>query len=333
MTAMRITFLPVLVAVALCLGGVGPLQAQATDPQLAVNRLINELSALDQDTSLGTLAVLERVKARQALARLQVAKSRDRAHAQLLAERWIEAARDAAQAELLRQQSVQLDRERDQIMVEASRRQAQLARREADHLRLQSMAREEEAARLAESNELELQASAATTVAATAEAAQARKLADARAKEAALARKEAELAAAVADAEGPAASKPVPAPRPPAPRPANAGRPFFTLAGTSFVTGKGSLTSAGVTSVQRIASKIPAGNGVRIEGHTDSQGTDEANLALSRQRAEAVRQGLIAQGIAGARIRVVGRGESVPVADNGSEAGRARNRRVEMYLE
>jgi len=46
-----------------------------------------------------------------------------------------------------------------------------------------------------------------------------------------------------------------------------------------------------------------------------------------------VRQVLISQGISGSRIRVVGQGESVPVADNGNEAGRARNRRVEIYLE
>jgi len=81
------------------------------------------------------------------------------------------------------------------------------------------------------------------------------------------------------------------------------------------------------------AGKGPSGSGVRIEGHTDGQGADAANQALSRQRAEAVRQVLISQGVPGSRIRVVGQGESVPVADNGNEAGRARNRRVEIYLE
>jgi outer membrane protein OmpA-like peptidoglycan-associated protein len=315
--------------------------AQSSDPQADLARLTNDLSGLDQDPALGPLAGLERLKARQALIRLQGAKSRDRDHLRLLAERWIEAARDAAQAELLGQQSAQLDRERDQIMVEASRRDAENARREADRLRLQSMAREEEAERLAESNEIELQASAASTEAATAEAAQARKLADARAKEAALARKEAELAAALT---GEAPAKPgklggkpavVTPVKPPvvAPPPANAGRPFFTLPGTAFAAGRGSLTAAGQMSVERIAGKVPAGSRVRVEGHTDGQGSDAANQSLSRQRADAVRQALIGHGIASGKVRAVGRGGSVPVADNASDAGRARNRRVEIYLE
>ncbi len=319
-----------------------PAVAQSGDPQADLTRLITELSSLDQDPALGPLAGLERFKARQALVRLQAAKSRDRDHARLLAERWIEAARAAAQAELLTQQAVQLDRERDQIMVEASRRDAENARREADRLRLQSMAREEEAARLAESNQVELELSAATTEAATAEAAQARKLADARAKEAALARKEAELAAALGEGAPakpgkpakPAAASSTPAkPAVTPPPPANAGRPFFTLAGTSFDAGKGSLNAAGRMSVERIASKLPSTGRLRVEGHTDGQGSDAANQALSKQRADAVRQALIGRGVPASRIRAIGRGESVPVADNGSESGRARNRRVEIYLE
>ena len=341
--------LSIFLVVALAAAAVAPMPvaAQSGDPQADLTRLINELSTLDHDPALGSLAGLERLKARQALARLQAAKSRDRDHARQLAERWIEAARDAAQAELLTQQSVQLDRERDQIMVEASRRDAENARREADRLRLQSMAREEEAARLAENTQIELELSTATTEAATAEAAQARKLADARAKEAALARKEAELANALGEGTPakpakpakpgkPAVVSPTTVPAKPSvtpPPPANAGRPFFTLAGTSFDPGKGSLNAAGRMSVERIASKLPSTGRVRVEAHTDGQGSDAANQALSTQRADAVRQALIGRGVAASRIRAVGRGESVPVADNGSETGRARNRRVELYLE
>ncbi len=118
-----------------------------------------------------------------------------------------------------------------------------------------------------------------------------------------------------------------------APPPANAGRPFFTLAGTSFESGQGSLNGAGRMSVERIASKVPSSGRLRVEGHTDAQGSEATNQALSRQRADAVRQALIARGVPASRVRAVGRGSTVPVADNRSESGRARNRRVEIYLE
>ena len=71
---------------------------------------------------------------------------------------------------------------------------------------------------------------------------------------------------------------------------------------------------------------------VLIVGHTDSQGADDYNLRLSNRRAESARQFLVAQGINGARIRTEGRGESEPVADNSSDAGRAQNRRVEVAI-
>jgi outer membrane protein OmpA-like peptidoglycan-associated protein len=71
---------------------------------------------------------------------------------------------------------------------------------------------------------------------------------------------------------------------------------------------------------------------VLIVGHTDSQGTDEYNMGLSYRRAESARQFLVAQGITGTRIRVEGRGESEPVADNSTESGRAQNRRVEVAI-
>lgn len=71
---------------------------------------------------------------------------------------------------------------------------------------------------------------------------------------------------------------------------------------------------------------------VLIVGHTDAQGADDYNLRLSNRRAESARQFLVAQGINGSRIRTEGRGESEPVADNGSDAGRAQNRRVEVAI-
>lgn len=70
----------------------------------------------------------------------------------------------------------------------------------------------------------------------------------------------------------------------------------------------------------------------RVEGHTDSAGRDEANLALSQSRADAVKGGLVARGVGAQRIQAVGYGEARPIADNGTRAGRDRNRRIEVYL-
>jgi outer membrane protein OmpA-like peptidoglycan-associated protein len=71
---------------------------------------------------------------------------------------------------------------------------------------------------------------------------------------------------------------------------------------------------------------------VVIEGHTDNVGDDAYNLGLSERRAAAVKNYLVSNGVAGARIDVVGRGETQPVADNVTEAGRHENRRVVVSL-
>jgi outer membrane protein OmpA-like peptidoglycan-associated protein len=71
---------------------------------------------------------------------------------------------------------------------------------------------------------------------------------------------------------------------------------------------------------------------VRIEGHTDSRGSDKFNLKLSQARAASVRQYLVGRGIAPARMDAKGFGETVPIADNRTEAGRDQNRRVEFVI-
>lgn len=71
---------------------------------------------------------------------------------------------------------------------------------------------------------------------------------------------------------------------------------------------------------------------VRVEGHTDSQGDEAANLELSRRRASAVARYLIARGVPAERLAAEGFGERRPLVDNATAAGRARNRRVEFHL-
>ena len=71
---------------------------------------------------------------------------------------------------------------------------------------------------------------------------------------------------------------------------------------------------------------------VRIVGHADSTGGDEANNNLSVRRATSVRDFLTDRGVDGARIETLGRGSREPVASNDTAEGRARNRRVEIFL-
>ncbi len=71
---------------------------------------------------------------------------------------------------------------------------------------------------------------------------------------------------------------------------------------------------------------------VSIIGHTDSTGSDAINNPLSQRRADAARNYLVSHGVASSRIVTSGVGSTQPVADNGTAAGRAQNRRVEIYV-
>lgn len=71
---------------------------------------------------------------------------------------------------------------------------------------------------------------------------------------------------------------------------------------------------------------------IRVEGHTDSVGSDEYNMDLSLRRAASVRDLLVQRGVSSGRIETVGFGKTMPVATNATEAGRQRNRRVEIKI-
>jgi len=71
---------------------------------------------------------------------------------------------------------------------------------------------------------------------------------------------------------------------------------------------------------------------VRVDGHTDSQGSSEYNMDLSKRRANAVRALLVQRGVADNRIESAAFGETMPVATNNTEAGRQKNRRVEIKI-
>lgn len=73
-------------------------------------------------------------------------------------------------------------------------------------------------------------------------------------------------------------------------------------------------------------------NRARVDGHTDSNGPEAYNEQLSRKRAQSVADVLVSVGMPAANLDIRGRGEEAPIADNGSAAGRAENRRVAIII-
>jgi len=108
------------------------------------------------------------------------------------------------------------------------------------------------------------------------------------------------------------------------------GRRSFTLEGVTFDTGTAHLTSEARVALDRVAGSLIAWPDTRVEvnGYADSRNTSASNLALSRARSAAVCEYLVDQGVASSRLQENGFGESNPIADNTTAAGRATNRRV-----
>ncbi|MDW7996754.1 MAG: OmpA family protein [Bacteroidota bacterium] len=111
------------------------------------------------------------------------------------------------------------------------------------------------------------------------------------------------------------------------------GRPMV-LPGLFFEFNKAVLLPEAEALLEQIAEWLCQNQTISVEvrGHTDSVGTDEQNARLSRMRAEAVRDFLIAQGIEPNRIVAIGMGRLQPVDSNSTAIGRARNRRVELIF-
>jgi outer membrane protein OmpA-like peptidoglycan-associated protein len=100
----------------------------------------------------------------------------------------------------------------------------------------------------------------------------------------------------------------------------------------SFDTGRADLKPALRPVLDQFAQGLDATLHVLIVGHTDSTGSDAINEPLSLQRAQTVRDYLYSRGVPAARLEVAGRAAREPVAENTSDAGRAKNRRVEIFL-
>jgi len=106
------------------------------------------------------------------------------------------------------------------------------------------------------------------------------------------------------------------------------------LDGVNFITASHQLTQAAKQVLKPYADILRRhiDTVVVIEAHTDSVGSEAANLALSQRRAESVQNFLVFHGVDQAQLRVRGYGELQPIASNQVAEGRARNRRVEINI-
>jgi len=108
----------------------------------------------------------------------------------------------------------------------------------------------------------------------------------------------------------------------------------FTLDDLNFDTGKSTIKStsfAELNEVYNALAEMPTLE-IEISGHTDNVGNAEANVKLSQERADAVKNYLVKKGIAASRITTKGYGGSQPISQNNTEAGRAKNRRTEVRI-
>ncbi len=112
------------------------------------------------------------------------------------------------------------------------------------------------------------------------------------------------------------------------------GCPVKAILRIHFDTAKWNIKPESLPKVQKFADFLIKNKGslVTIEGHTDSRGSDNYNMVLSKHRADSVRKKLIELGVSASRITAVGKGEKFPIATNKTAEGMAKNRRIEVHL-
>ena len=258
--------------------------ARAADDPDAL-RLQGRVNALRADPALGRLAAFEQMEAQEAVTALADARRSEREGALYVAQRRVEIAELAAAAAAARAELAGLDRQHNQLLLQAARREAERARQEAEHLRIQSQIQAEETERL----RLEAEAEAAARVDAEqalgkAAGKQSAQLSAARRKEAALARQEAEL---VSGAKLP-------------PSTFESRGEVFTLPAAAYAQGK--LSADGQAGASALAAYLQIGKRgkIRVEAY-------DKDAKVARARADALKAALVAGGVPAGQVQAAGK--------------------------
>ena len=320
---MKLSVLLVIVLLSACAG--------TPKKDLALERVRDELNSLKSNPELAGYAPLALSQAERALRRAELASGDDlqRSYLVYMADRRIQIARTAAEREQYENTLGNLQQERSSMLIKASQLEADQARQEAETARLLVATTSEEAERAQAEKESAQQKEAESARAAklaAEEADQARRLAESRASEADYARREADLASQqITSLTRQLENLQL--------RETESGV-VVTLGDVLFASGQAQLVEGGRSSLEEVVDLLQTepDKKIRVEGHTDSRGDAEANLELSEQRAQAVREALVSLGVSSERISALGMGEDFPIASNEDEDGRARNRRVDVIL-
>lgn len=306
----------------------------ATTPDEEAAELRNLRSDLEEfraNQELSGLAPLALADAERAVrnAGVESLGEEERAHRIELAAKRLEIARSEAYRAQALESIDEIEGHRTRLLLRASRLEVNQARREAEEAMMISQAtlEEIERARREAMSEREAREEAARREREAREEAQAaQNLAEAQASEIELAWKEAELASEAAESlrrrleylELRETDRGV----------------VMTLGDVLFEPGETELQDDAMSNLEDVVDLLSSepDRRVRIEGHTDSTGSAEANLRISEQRASAVRDALVERGIDADRITVKGMGEDFPIASNETEEGRRKNRRVDVIL-
>lgn len=256
-------------------------------------------------------------------------KRRNREQALYLARHNIAYARLVAEAQWIAAEIEKEQKSSRDFELEISKTEAQIARRDADIARMMLIAQQEESQRAkqrAENAEKLAQSSMDQAKLLKQETEAAKRYAQAQAEEASLAKQEAELAIEEADSLRRKLNSIVT-------EQTDKGL-MMTLGDFVFDSGKSTIKQEAVDNFSKVVEFINTypDNKIRIEGHTDSSGSNQLNLKLSQRRADAVKALLVKNGINANALDAVGMGEEFPVAENSTQAGKARNRRVEIII-
>jgi len=287
-------------------------KAQETDDMLHLGYLAERKTQFAVTTTEGKVAERD-------IDKLNVEKSRMIAMKQTLeAER----ARGETERSKMEAGKATLEAERSKMEAGKATLEAENARREAERARIETERLRTEAGKaLTEAEQARAAAAVEAAQAAQAklEAEQARLAAQAEAEKAAQAKADADqLMQELSELKAQQTERGI----------------VLTIGDVLFATGKANLSPAANKSVAKLAEflrKYPTRN-VLIEGHTDSVGSDDFNLALSQQRANSVKSRLVADAVDAERITTVGYGEKYPVASNDTKSGKAQNRRVDLII-